>query len=239
VTIAQNGTTSFDFKPGDYVVTSDDGSASVNVTVVAGQTVTVRSITVASTGALMLSALKCPSGYTPAGVGSLPSTCTTSWGSQTFSLIPGNSVTTSGAGSAVLSNLAPGIYQLAGAGVCAVVQDGADASEGFEIKAGLTTSIDVYGCPSDDGTGGNGEGPKPTPGDGTGNPDDGGSTGGDGTDIGGNTNQPFASNSVLNVSQLPNTGGGKGAELPWMVLALLAGAVIAGGTGLGLRRAGR
>lgn len=241
VTVAPNSTSSFNFKPGEYEVMSDDGTASVTVTVVAGQTVTVRSVTVASTGALILTSLKCPSGYSPAGIDALPSTCTSSWGNQTFALTPGNSVTTSGAGSAVVSTLEPGTYKLAGAGVCAVVQNGEDASGGFDIDAGLTTSITVYGCLPDDGTGGNGQGPKPTPGDGTGNAGsgNGNNSGGDGTDIGGGENQPFASNSVLNVSQLPNTGGGKSSELPWLVLVLLAGAVVAGGTGLGLRRAGR
>jgi hypothetical protein len=240
VTIAPNGTSSFNFKPGEYEVTSDDGTASVIVNVVAGQTVTVRSITIASTGALMLTAMQCPAGYTPASIDAVVSDCTGSWGSQTFALTPGNSVTTSGAGSAVVSNLLPGTYRLAGSGVCAVVEDGADVSGGFEINAGLTTSIVVYGCPPDDGTGGNGGGPKPTPGDGTGNPDNGGNgSGDDGTGIGGNTNQPFASNSVLNVSQLPNTGGGKSTELPWLVLVLLAGAFVAGTAGIGLRRSGR
>lgn len=238
VTIAPNGTTTFNFKPGEYEVTSDDGTASVIVNVVAGQSVTVRSLKVASTGALVVSAMKCPAGYTPAGAGSLPSTCTTSWGSKTFALIPGNSVTTSGAGSAVLSSLEPGTYQLAGAGVCAVLQDGDDVSDGFEISAGLTTSIVVYGCLPDDGTGGGGGGPQPTPGDGTGNPDNGN---GDGSDdgTGGGTNQPFASNSVLTVSQLPNTGAGNSSELPWLVLAMLVGAFVAGTAGIGLRRAGR
>jgi LPXTG-motif cell wall-anchored protein len=240
VTIAPNGTSSYDFKPGEYQVTSDDGTASVTVTVVAGQTVTVRSISVASTGALMVTAMKCPAGYSPASVDSLPSTCTSSWGNQTFALTPGNSVTTSGAGSAVLSDVAPGMYQLAGAGVCAVVEDGADVSDGFEIAAGLTTSLVVYGCPPDDGTGDGGSGAQPTPGDGTGNPDTGSDgSGGDGTGIGGDTSQSFASNSVLNVSQLPNTGGGKSNELPWLVLVLLAGAFVAGSAGIGLRRAGR
>jgi hypothetical protein len=239
VTIAPNGTTTYNFKPGEYEVTSDDGSASVLVNVVAGQSVTVRSLKVASTGALVVSAMKCPTGYTPAGAGSLPTTCTTAWGNMTFALTPGNSVTTSGAGSAVLSSVLPGTYQLTGSGVCAVLQDGDDVSDGFDINAGLTTSITVYGCLPDDGTGGGNGGPKPTPGDGTGNPDNGGGDGnGDGTDIGGN-NQPFASNSVLNVSKLPNTGSGNSSELPWLVLALLVGAFVAGTAGIGLRRAGR
>lgn len=241
VTIAANGTSSFNFKPGEYEVTSDDGSASVIVTVVAGQTVTVRSLTVASTGALMLTAMKCPSGYSPSDAGSLSSECTSSWGNQTFALTPGNSVTTSGAGAAVVSSLEPGTYQLAGAGVCAVVEDGADVSAGFQISAGLTTSITIYGCPADDGTGGSGQGPTPVPGDGTGDPGsgNGNNSGGDGTEIGDNGTHPFASNSLLNVSQLPNTGAGGSSELPWLVLALLASALLAGGTGVALRRAGR
>jgi hypothetical protein len=163
VTVAPNSASSFNFKPGEYEVTSDDGTASVIVNVVAGQTVTVRSVTVASVGALMVTALKCPSGYSPSSIDSLAGDCTNSWGNQTFALTPGNSVTTSGAGSAVLSTLEPGTYQLTGAGVCAVVLDGADASDGFEISAGLTTSVTVYGCLPDDGTGGDGQGPKPTP----------------------------------------------------------------------------
>jgi hypothetical protein len=238
VTIAANGTSSFNFKPGTYEVTSNDDTASVTVDVVAGQITRVRSLSVVSTGALMLTAKQCPGGFTPSGSGSLGS-CTNAWGNKTFSLTPSGSVSTSGAGSAVVAELTPGNYKLAGAGVCAITQNGNDATNGFQIAAGQTTSIVVYGCIPDDGTGGNPGGPKPTPGDGTGNPDPGTGPGGDGTDIGNGNEQPFASNSVLNVSKLPNTGGGRDAGVPFEVFALLAAALVAGAVGLRLRQAGR
>jgi hypothetical protein len=189
----------------------------------------------------MVNAERCPDGVTPTD----PETeCTAAWGGSTFTLTPSGGsaigVTVSGAGLAVIEDLAPGVYTLDGENVCAVLSGGVDASGGFTIASGQTTSVSIFGCfassdgtgnPQPGGSGGTGSNP---PGDGTGwdgsgHPIGGGS-GGDGTGVGG-ANGAYGSNSVLTVTQLPNTGSGAGVSSYWwpmLLLALAGGLVLTG-----------
>lgn len=252
ILVSDNGSTPVALKPGLYRVTGPAGIASDLVTITAEQTSVVRVSTVATVGSVMIHGKLCP-----AGNGTAPAnpaaTCTAVAGQQSVTLAgPGGSqtITTSSSGTTSVNGLALGSYSLGGATVCAVRDaDGNDASN-FTVSGGQTTSLTVYHCPIDDGTGGgqNGGGTSgPGNGDGTGgntpplgnsggSPDDGtnpnlntGGVGGDGPDADGTGGTAvlgiYASNSHLLVRGLPAAGSGSTAPSDfWWPILLLTGA---------------
>jgi hypothetical protein len=240
IVIAQNGSTSKSFKPGNYQVDSQNGLASATASVIAGQTTTVRLLTVATTGAIEVDAFICPEGVTPTSQDEFIAQCTDAWSGKTFTITPDLGVPftmqTGDAGTAVNDAVVPGPYSISGSNVCGIFVGSSDASFGFDVTSGVTTTVSAYGCfDPDDGTGGNGNGNGNGNGDGTGG--NGNNTGGDGTGIPNSSNNlPYASNSASAVTALPNTGTGSDSSLPIMPLALFFAAAIIAGIGLSLRR---
>lgn len=245
IVVAQNGSTATSLKPGDYNVSSQSGAVSTTVSVTAGATTTVRLLTVAAVGAMSVQAYACPAGVTPATYADFIAQCTDAWTGKTLTITPDAGVPftlqTNGSGGAGNNAVEPGAYSLGGSSVCGIFAGGSDASFGFDVVANQTTSLEVFGCFSDDdgtgGTGGSGGN-----GDGTGNENPapnsgGGNIGGDGTGIPNSSNNlPYSSNSASAVTALPNTGSGNGDSLPIFPMALFLAAAIVGGIGFGLRR---
>jgi hypothetical protein len=246
ILVAQNGSTPRSLKPGEYEVDSQNGLASGTASVIAGQTTTVRLLTVATTGAIAVDGFICPDGVTPTSQDEFSTQCTEAWTGKTFTITPDAGVpfTMQTDGSGVASNdaVVPGAYSLSGSNVCGIFAGGIDASFGFNVTSGNTTGVSVYGCfDPDDGTGGNAAGGNAS---GGGNNNTGGNgsntgntIGGDGTGMSNSSNDlPYASNSASGVTALPNTGTGSDSSLPLMPLGIFFAAALMAGIGIRLRR---
>ena len=138
-------------------------AVSTTVTVTAGATTTVRLLTVAAVGAISVQAYTCPAGETPDNYADFVANCTGAWTGETLTITPDAGVPftlqTNGSGSAGDNVVEPGTYSLGGSSICGMYVGGSDASFGFNVVAGQTTSIEVFGCfSSDDGTGASGSG---------------------------------------------------------------------------------
>ncbi len=255
IDLGDDGTTSVDVAAGDYVVSDASTTASIDVPVAEGSSVTVTINSTILTGSVSASMFWCASNVSgsvnPGSLGSWSNRCGRVGSGMVISLLDGSgkvisTATTGGNGSLSFSSLTPGRYSLSTNSSCALFANGADARNGFEIAAGDTLEILAFGC--DEPSGGS-EGPTdPGPDPGTIGGETGGSTVGggsigssDGSGYGGPAfgspgyhTRNLAANPLASVSTLPATGEGTDALASRMMLILLGFAALAAGAALQL-----
>jgi hypothetical protein len=253
--LGEDGTTSVDVAAGDYVVSDDSTSASLDVPVTEGSSVTVTINSTILTGSVSAAMFWCDSSVSgsvnPGNLGNWSNGCGRVGSGMVISLLDANgdlvsTASTGSNGSLSFSSLTPGRYSLSTSSGCALFANGADARNGFELAAGDTIDIMAFGCeePSGGSEGPIDPGPDPgTIGGETGGATEGGGSIGssDGSGYGGPSfgspgyhTRNLAANPLASVSTLPATGEGSNDLADQMMLILLGFAALSAGAALQL-----
>lgn len=255
IDLGDDGATSVDVAAGGYVVTDGPTGASATVDVTEASSVTATINSTILTGVVSASLFWCTSSVSesvnPGAWGNWTKKCSNAGAGLQVTLLDadGNVVSaasTGNNGGLSFSSLTPGRYSLSSAGGCALFANGADARNGFDIVAGGTVEIAVFGCDAPANIPSEPSDPGPVPGsigeqDGTAS-DDASSIGDGVTD--GFGGAPLANpalhtrylvaNPLANVSTLPATGEGTDPFRDLRLLVLLGMATLATAFAFGL-----
>ncbi len=251
IDLGEDGSTSIDVAAGGYVVTDGPTGVSAAVQVDEGSSVTATINSTILTGVVSASVYWCNSAVSssvnPDSWGNWTKKCGRAAEGIQVTLLDADgdvvsAAATGSSGALSFSSLMPGRYSLRASGGCALFANGADARNGFDIAAGDTVDIAVFGCdaptapqePADPGPGSGSIGGQ----DGTGSGDSGsfgGSWGG-----GSPMQNPdyhtrnLVSNPLASVSTLPSTGEGANGISSQLLMLLLGMAALSAGGALAL-----
>lgn len=258
IELGDDGATSIDVAAGDYVVTDGPTGTSANVQVDEGSSVTATINSTILTGVVSANLFWCDSSVSgsvnPTAPGNWTNACGQAGAGIQVALLDSSgevvsTASTGTSGSISFSSVMPGRYALSSSDGCALFANGADARNGFDIVAGATVQLAVFGCeePASIPAPEEPAEPEPAPGSigggpvGSG-PGDYGSVGGDvASGYGG---APLANpemhtrylvgNPLASVSTLPSTGEGTNGFSGQLLLAALALAALSAGGALAL-----
>lgn len=220
--LGSDGVKTLTLPVGSYVLTDEDSGQSAAVTLTQGVNINARVRTVSLTGTLVVRHYFCDdpdsNDVDPTDSSYFESNCTPRGGVDiTLSDEGGDVVDTetgNAGGTITWNDVDPGIYSVSSSqGLCAAFVADVDARDGFEVEAGATTFVKVYGCAEPgDGTGDD-DGDDDTGDDDSGDDDDGNADDDDSGDDDADDDDDDAADDaddddddVSSVTTLPQTG---------------------------------